>query len=432
MEVAGATFKRLTKRYQMTVKLLVLAVLLSIALPNTLFAQVQNSGLPTPSAQFLRAPHEGLRFLQDLGPGYTLALRILNRRLVIVECFEKSPARIFEVDAKTQKQSRSSLIGTRCWWTAAPNEKLPDPRVHLLIDITDGGLHGINNALGQSIIKQQYASIAVDDKMNYAAFKQNSIQTRGDLDVFDRHGRLLNRALNICPYDFPRFEDGFIVIGDHLVRLPHGGYDRGKSGLLDASGKPIYPRVLDGCIIGAGHAQCYRTESGKTTYLLIDNSGKVVAQSSDPQSVDIVFKKISQAWLDGPHQKLENTEFYIDIERVELIANADRSHDSPHFSPIRWRVDSGKKGMFIGFLQDHKLIGMKKAELQLLLGDGTPHDINGELCYSYTLSDGFHCGRSGESISLRIKDDKVCAWAHNRGAQTTRWQTTEPDAAQIK
>lgn len=420
------------KRYPMTVKLLVLAVLLSAALPNTLFAEVPNSGLPTPSAQFLRAPQEGLRFLQDLGPGYTLAQRISNRKLVIVECFEKSPARVFEVDAKTQKQSRSSLIGARCWWTGATNKKLPDPRVHLLIDIQDEGLHGITNALGQSIIKQQYASIAVDEKMNYAAFKQNALQTRGDLDVFDRSGRLLNSALNICPYDYPIFQTGFIEVGDHLVKLPQGGVTRGRSGLLDANGKQIYPRVLDGCIIGAGHAQCYRTESGKTTYLLIDNSGKVVAQSSDPQSVDIVFKKISQAWLDGPHQKLENTEFYIDVEKFELIANADRSLDSPHFSPILWRANSGKKGMFIGFLQDHKLIGMKRNELQLLLGDGTPHDINGELCYSYTLSDGFHCGLSGESISLRIKEDKVCAWAHNRGAQTTRWQTTEPDAAQIK
>jgi hypothetical protein len=401
-------------------------------LPNTLFAQAPNSGLPTPSAQFLRAPHEGLRFLQDLGPGYTLALRISNRKLVIVECFEKSPARIFEVDAKTQKQSRSSLIGARCWWTGAPNKKLPDPRVHLLIDIQDEGLHGITNALGQSIIKQQYASIAVDEKMNYAAFKRNVLQTRGDLDVFDRSGRLLNSALNIDPYAFPIFQDGFIEVGDHLVKMPHGGADRGRSGLLDANGKQIYPRVLNSCIIGAGHAQCYRTEPGKTTYLLIDNSGKVVAQSSDARSVDIVFKKISQAWLDGPHQKIENNEFYIDVERLELIANADRSHDSPHFSPILWRVNNGKKGMFIGFLQDHKLIGMKKAELQLLLGDGTPQDINGELCCSYSLSDGFHCGRSGDGIRLKIKDDKVCAWAHYRGGQSTGWQTTEPDAAQIE
>lgn len=420
------------KRFQITVKLLVLAVLLSVALPNTLFAQVPISGLPTPSAQFLRVPHEGLRFFQDLGPGYTLAQRISNRKLVIVECFEKSPARVFEVDATTQKQSRSSLIGTRCWWTAAPNEKLPDPRVHLLIDITDGGSHGINNALGQSIIKQQYASIAVDEKMNYAAFKRNVLQTRGDLDVFDRSGRLLNRALNIDPYAFPIFQNGFIEVGDHLVKMPHGGYDRGKSGLLDASGKPIYPRVLDSCIVGPGYAQCYKTESGKTTYLIIDNCGKVVAQSSDPQKVDIVFKKITQDWLDQPHQKIDNPEFYIDIERVELIANADRSHDSPHFSPILWRVDIGKKGMFFGFLQDHKLIGMKKAELHLLLGDGTPHEINGELCYTYFLSDGFHCGGSGDSISLKIKDDKVYAWTHYRGGQPIGWQTTEPNAASIK
>lgn len=419
------------KRYQMTVKLLVLAVLLSAALPNTLFAQVPNSGLPTPSAQFLRATHEGLRFFQDLGPGYTLAQRISNRKLVIVECFEKSPARIFEVDAKTQKQSRSSLIGARCWWTGAPNKKLPDPRVHLLIDIQDEGLHGINNALGQSIIKQQYASIAVDEKMNYAAFKRNDLQTRGDLDVFDRSGRLLNSALNIDPYAFPTFQNGFIEVGDHLVKMPHGGADRGRSGLLDANGKQIYPRVLDSCIIGPGYAQCYRTESGKTTYLIIDNSGNVVAQSSDPRKVDIVFKKITQAWLDRPHQKIENTEFYIDVARFELIANADRSHDSPHFSPILWRVDSGKKAMFIGFLQDHKLIGMKKTELQLLLGDGTPQDIDGELCCSYSLSDGFHCGRNGEGIRLKIKDDKVCAWAYNRGGQTTGWQQTEPNAAQI-
>lgn len=420
------------KRYQMTAKLLVLVVLLSAALPNKLSAEVPYSGLPTPSAQFLRVPHEGLRFLKDLGPGYTLAQRISNRKLVIVECFEKSPGRVFEVDAKTQKQSRSSLIGTRFWWTAAPNEKLPDPRVYLLIDITDGGSHGINNALGQSIIKQQYASIAVDEKMNYAAFKQNGIQTRGDLDVFDRSGRLLNRALNICPYDYPKFEDGFIVIGDHLARLPHGGYDRGKSGLLDARGKPIYPRVLDSCMIGAGYANCYKTEFGITTYLIIDNSGKVVAQSLDPGKVDIVYKKITQAWLNRPQQKPENTEFYIDVARIEQIANADRSHDSPHFSPILWRVDSGKKSMFVGFLQDHKLIGMKKTELQLLLGDGEPQEINGEQCCSYFLSDGFLCGRSGESISLRIKDDKVCAWAHHRGGQTTAWRTTEPNAASIK
>ncbi len=420
------------KRYQMAVKLLALAVLLNAALPNNLFAQVPNSGLPTPSAQFLRVPHEGLRFLQDLGPGYTLAWRISNRKLVIVECFEKSPARVFEVDAKTQKQSRSSLIGTRCWWTGEANKKLLDPRVHLLIDIQDEGSHGINNALGRPIIKQQYASIAVDEKMNYAAFKRNVLQTRGDLDVFDRSGRLLNRALNIDPYAFPIFHNGFIEVGDHLVKMPHGGADRGRTGLLDANGKQIYPRVLDGCIIGAGHAQCYRTESGKTTYLIIDNSGKVVAQSSDPRKVDIVVKKITQDWLDQPHQKIDNNEFYIDIERVELIANADRSHDSPHFSPILWRVDIGKKSMFIGFLQDHKLIGMNKTELQLLLGDGTPQDINGELCCSYSLTDGIHCGRTGEGISLKIKDDKVCAWAYNRGGQTTGWQTTEPDAAQIK
>lgn len=419
------------KRYQMAVKLLAVAVLLSAALPNTLFAQVPNSGLPTPSAQFLRVPHEGLRFLQDLGPGYTLAWRISNRKLVIVECFEKSDARVFEVDATTQKQSRSTLIGARCWWTGEANKKLPDPRVHLLIDIQDEGLHGINNALGQSIIKQQYASIAVDEKMNYAAFKRNVLQTRGDLDVFDRSGRLLNRALNIDPYAFPIFHNGFIEVGDHLVKMPHGGADRGRTGLLDANGKQIYPRVLDGCIIGAGHAQCYRTESGKTTYLIIDNSGKVVAQSSDPRKVDIVVKKITQDWLEQPHQKIDNNEFYIDIERVELIANADRSHDSPHFSPILWRVDIGKKSMFIGFLQDHKLIGMNKTELQLLLGDGTPQDINGELCCSYSLSDGIHCGRTGDGISLKIKDDKVCAWAYNRGGQTTGWQTTEPNAAQL-
>ena len=116
----------------------------------------------------------------------------------------------------------------------------------------------------------------------------------------------------------------------------------------------------------------------------------------------------------------------MDVESVERIANADRSLDTAHFSPALWREHNDKPEMFAGFVQDHKIIGMSKAELFKLLGPAYDYTESSQNFASYGLNRGFTCGKASRSVSFRFNKDKVDAWRTQGGGAISDWHTSEP------
>ncbi len=231
--------------------------------------------------------------------------------------------------------------------------------------------------------------------------------------------------------------DYFVQLAPRLIKyLPEGlwviGNGSEPSVVLDRQGKEVFraPERASLCNESGDTHIFMTTGAGKRKLLYYDKDWKLIKEvEGDPgqrsSKPSIITKGLTFGYDVQSAVVDEKGDFTIPYENAKfLYAESDRfikTEFGTTFVKEDWDIPNRDRAReFQLFLKNYKLVGMKRSEIESLLGPGTKQGSEQNVFYMIS-GFGATCGNAVVSVEIKYAGDQVSRWRYSGIGRNDNW-----------